>query len=422
MASPKKFEFPQRGVLPILQPPPRYWGGVDGLGKKCKPGRPTDEAKIRGVRGYNGQVSRSLGGDVAIIGAGLIGLATAFELSERGAVVRVYERGEPGRAASWAGAGMLAPYTEGIEDESLLSLCASSLALYPAFVDRVREASRVDPHLRLDGIVNAAFDDEQLDRLRAHSRELRQRVVPFELLDRSETLALEPALGKHVVGALLVRDEGYVDNRRLGRALVAACESRGVSFVRDAREVSVECDERRVRGIRSNRGFASASYVVNAAGAWAAQLPGIPEYCVPQVEPVKGQMLALAIPNGFVKRTTWVPGAYLVPREDGRLLIGATVEHAGFDERVTANGIRTLLDAALSAAPALANFALTETWAGLRPGTPHGLPYIGPTALEGLLLATGHYRNGILLTPVTARAIADIVEGSTGATARMTMA
>ena len=367
-------------------------------------------------------MNQTLGGDVAIVGAGLIGLATAFELAERGAVVRVYERAEPGRAASWAGAGMLAPYTERVHDESLLALCASSLAMYPTFVERVREASGVDSHLRLDGIVSAAFDDAHLEELRAHAHELRERAIPFELLDRAQTLTLEPALGKHVAGSLFVHDEGYVDNRRLGRALVAACESRGVSIVRDAREISVECDDRRVRGIRSHRGFASASYVVNAAGAWAAELHGIPPHCAPQIEPVKGQMLALAIPNGFVKRTTWVPGAYLVPREDGRLLVGATVEHVGFDERVTASGMRSLLDAALSAAPALASFTVTETWAGLRPGTPHGLPYIGPTALEGLLLATGHYRNGILLTPVTARTIADIVEGSTGATARMTMA
>ena len=364
----------------------------------------------------------SIGGDVAIIGAGLIGLATAFELADRGAVVRVFERGEPGRAASWAGAGMLAPYTERVENEALLDLCASSLALYPSFVERVREASGVDPHLHLNGVVNAAFDDAKLDELRAHASMLAERVVPFELLDRSQTLALEPALGKHVAGALVVPDEGYVDNRRLGRALIAACAARGVSIVSNALDIAVECDDRRVRGVRSERGFSSAQYVINAAGAWAAQVPGIPEFCAPSIEPVKGQMLALAMPHGFVRRTTWVPGAYLVPREDGRLLIGATVEHAGFDERVTAASVRALLDAALAAAPSLGDFSLTETWAGLRPGTPHGLPYIGATALDGLLLATGHYRNGILLTPVTAKAIADIVEGVHGAQPRMTEA
>ncbi len=373
------------------------------------------------ANGYNERV-RDSGGDVAIVGAGLIGLAIAFELANRGAQVRVYDRAEPGRQASWAGAGMLAPYTERVENEELLALCASSLEMYPQFVERVREASGVDPHLRLDGIVNAAFDDEQMMKLRAHWEELHERGVGCEVLDRGQTLGIEPVLGKHVVGALLVEGEGYVDNRRLGRALIAACEERGVTIVRDAKDVALECDERRVRGIRSHRGFTAASYVVNAAGAWAAQVPGMPGGAVPEVEPVKGQMLALAVPVGMVRRTTWVPGAYLVPRDDGRLLVGATVEHEGFDQRVTARGVETLLRAALAAAPALGGFALTETWAGLRPGTKGRMPYIGATSVEGLLLATGHYRNGILLTPATARAIADVVEGAPGAAPRMTKA
>ncbi len=365
---------------------------------------------------------RESGGDVAIVGAGLIGLATAFELAGRGAEVRVYERAEPARAASWAGAGMLAPYTERVDSEALLELCASSLKMYPEFVECVREASGVDAHLRLDGIVNAAFDDEQMQELREHAQELRGRGIACELLDRSQTLSVEPVLGKHVVGALMVRGEGCVDNRRLGRALIAACEARGVTIVRDAKDVAFECDDRRVRGIRSHRGFTPASYVVNAAGAWAAQVPGMPQEVVPQIEPVKGQMLALAIPVGLVRRTTWVPGAYLVPRDDGRLLVGATVEREGFDQRVTAQGVESLLHAALAAAPALGGFALTETWAGLRPGTKDGLPYIGATSVEGLLLAAGHYRNGILLAPATARAIADVVEGAPGAASRMTRA
>ena len=180
--------------------------------------------------------------------------------------------------------------------------------------------------------------------------------------------------------------------------------------MRDARDIAVECDARRALGVRSHLGFAAATYVVVAAGAWSAAIPGLPEMLHPPIEPIKGQMIALATPRGFLKRTTWVPGAYLVPREDGRLLIGATVERAGFDQRVTGDGVRRLLDAALDAAPSLGAFAMTETWAGLRPGTPDGRPILGPTPLEGLLFATGHYRNGILLTPVTARLIAAFVE------------
>jgi glycine oxidase len=348
-------------------------------------------------------------GDVAIVGAGLIGLSIAFELAERGVSVRVYERGEPARSASWAGAGMLAPHTEHMPDEALRELCAKSLSLYPSFVERVRNASGIDPQLELDGIVNAVFDRAAFEALSEHARALVRLGIRCDVLERDDALAVEPSLGKHVAGAVLVHGEGRIDNRRLGRSLAAACEHAGVTIVRNAHDLAVECDARRVLGVRSHLGFTSVTHVINATGAWARVLPGVPVTCAPDVEPVKGQMCALAIPRGFVRHTLWVPGAYLVPRADGRLLIGATVERHGFDERVTAEGIRSLLQSALAAAPSLGDFSLTETWAGLRPGTPDERPFLGPTALEGLVLATGHYRNGILLTPITARLVADFV-------------
>ncbi|HLY01222.1 MAG TPA: glycine oxidase ThiO [Candidatus Cybelea sp.] len=350
------------------------------------------------------------GGDVVVIGAGLIGLAIAFELAERGATVRVYDRGEPGRAASWAGAGMLAPYSEHINDGPLLEFCASSLREYPAFVERVRAASGADPRLRLDGVVHTAFNDIDIERLQRHAQTLAARHVAAEMLDRSSILSAEPWLGSQVAGGMIVSGEGCVDNRRLGRALVGACQTRGVLVGRSS-ALRVECDARRVLGVHTDLGFVAAGAIVNACGAWASQLNGVPASCVPPIEPIKGQMLALSAPAGLVRHATWVPGAYLVPRDDGRLLVGATVERAGFDERVTAQGAHELLHAALSAAPSLGSFAVTETWAGLRPGTPDGLPFLGPTPIEGLVLACGHYRNGILLAPATARTIADVVEG-----------
>jgi len=171
-------------------------------------------------------------------------------------------------------------------------------------------------------------------------------------------------------------------------------------------------------GVRSALGFVPASAVVNAAGAWAGRIEGVPPSCRPPVAPVKGQMLALQAPRGLVPHVTWVPGAYLVPRDDGRLLIGATVEDAGYDVRVTAGGVERLLNAVLRAAPALESCAVTETWAGLRPGTPDGLPYLGATPLAGYFLAAGHYRNGILLAPATARAVADAIEGKASSSLR----
>jgi glycine oxidase len=353
---------------------------------------------------------RTLGGDVAIVGGGLIGLAIAFELAERGASVRIFERGEPGRGASWAGAGMLAPYSERIGDEEMLAFCLDSLARYPDFVKRVGAAEGIAVELPLDGMIETSFDEPARAKLAAFHRELESRGVACELLDRREALLAEPSLGSRVTGALLVHGQGYVDNRRLGRALLAACVSRGVVVHAPVQGVAVECDARRVLGVRSELGFAPASVVVNAAGAWAGKIAGVPESALPPVVPVKGQMLALAAPAGFLRRPTWIPGAYLVPRTDGRLLIGATVEEAGFDERATAEGTHALLHAALDAAPSLGAFTVTESWSGLRPGTPDGRPFIGPTAIDGLLDATGHYRNGILLAPATADAIASFVE------------
>jgi glycine oxidase len=355
----------------------------------------------------------SAGGDVAVIGAGLIGLAIAFELAQRGATVRVYDRGEPAKAASWAGAGMLAPFTENAEDAAMRALGAASLAEYPAFVERVRVAGHVDPRLHLDGIVHAAFGNAESERLRALAESLRRRNVACEWLDRERSLAAEPWLGAGVSGALVVNAEGHVDNRRLGRALTAACEARGAIVARVA-HLNVECDARRVLGVRTDLGFAPAAVAINACGAWAGGVEGIPAASLPPVVPVKGQMLALEVPLGFVRRATWLPGAYVVPRDDGRLLVGATVEpDAGSDRRTTAGGVHGLLHAVLAAAPALAGFTVSETWAGLRPGTPDGRPFIGPANLEGLFVASGHFRNGILLAPITAQRIAQCVAGET---------
>lgn len=350
------------------------------------------------------------GGDVAVVGAGLIGLAIAFELAERGARVRVYDRAEPGKAASWAGAGMLAPYTEDLHDPELRDLCVLSLAAYPDFCARVAAAATVDPQLHLDGIVHAAFDGDARSALASRARQLRDEGVACELLDRAQTLTAEPWLNGGVRGALMVEGEGHVDNRRLGRALTAACIARGVALQAGA-PVEIECDRRRVLGVRSERGFSPAGAVVNACGAWAGTLRGVPEGARPPVVLVKGQMLALQTPAGLVRRSTWLPGAYVVPRDDGRLLVGATVEPGCGDVRVTAGAMEELLAALLRGAPSLRDFSIVETWAGVRPGSPDGRPFLGPTPIDGLYVATGHYRNGILLAPVTARLIARCVEG-----------
>jgi len=348
---------------------------------------------------------------IVIVGAGLIGLSIAYELAKRGAGVRVVDAREPGKAASWAGAGMLAPYTENLESSAFETFCTASLAAYPPYVRELHECGGVDARLRLDGIVEAAFDYDGAARLHAHVAALEARGIPARRLTREEVRALEPGLGSAVVAGAFKTGEGAVDNRRLGRALHAACLARGVRIDERAGEAALEADTRRALGVRIARGFVPAETVVNATGAWAGALEGVPAHARVNVIPVKGQMLALAMPRGFVQHVTWVPGAYVVPRDDGRLLIGATVEDVEFDVRVTARGTSTLLAAALAALPALADLTVAESWAGIRPGTPDGLPYLGETTLSGYVVAGGHYRNGILLAPATATAVADILEG-----------
>ena len=346
--------------------------------------------------------------DVFVVGAGLIGLGVAHELARRGLTVTVFDRDEPARAASWAGAGMLAPFSEATPDAELVALGRESLAMYPEFAADLHERSGVDVRLRRDGTLHVALDDAHLAGLAAHAETFRANGGEVALLDRTQTLAREPFLAKHLAGALYVANEAQVDNRRLGRALLAACRGLGVRFER-IEAIALEADARRVRGLRTPRGFTAAATVVNAAGAWAGALAGVPDAARVAVRPIAGEMLALAVPEGAMHAQVWLGHRYLVPRDDGRLLVGATVEERGFDARVTAAGMHDLLDAALAAAPALAAFAVVETWAGLRPGSHDGRPYLGATALDGYVVATGHYRNGILLTPITARLIADLV-------------
>jgi glycine oxidase len=349
-----------------------------------------------------------LTGAIAIVGGGLIGTGIAYELAKRGAPVTVFDRAEPARAASWAGAGMLAPFSEEIPDAALLALCSASYDAYPAFVEELRTRTGLDAQLLRYGTLQLALDEAGLGELAALGAVYTRNGGEVSLLDRAQTCEREVAVARTVAGALFIANEAQVDNRRLGRALVAACTGLGVRFERTD-ELALEADARRVRGLRSKHGFVPAATVINAAGAWAGAIEGVPESARVPVFPVAGEMLAIAVPHAFARALIRHGHVYLVPRADGRLLVGATVVERGYDSRVTAGGLRRLLDAALRAAPSLANFAVVETWAGLRPGSPDGRPYLGATPVEGYFVAAGHYRNGILLTQVTARALADLV-------------
>ncbi|MEW2286615.1 glycine oxidase ThiO [Streptomyces sp. NPDC047841] len=351
--------------------------------------------------------------DVLVIGGGIIGLVTAWRAAQRGLATAVVDPA-PGGGAAQVAAGMLAAVTElHYGEETLLALNLESARRYPAFAAELTELTGHDLGYRRCGTLAVALDADD----RAHLRELhalqRRAGLTSEWLSGRECRRLEPMLAPGVRGGLRVDGDHQIDPRRLAAALVAACERAGVVFHRAwAERLDVVRD--RAAGATTADGTAlRADRVVLAAGSLSGRLAGVPDELLPPVRPVKGQVLRLTVPRRyapFLSRTVRavVRGGqvYLVPRENGELVVGATSEELGWDTTVTAGGVYELLRDAHELVPGITELPLTETRAGLRPGSPDNAPLLGPSGLAGLLLATGHYRNGVLLTPVTGDVLA----------------
>lgn len=352
------------------------------------------------------------------MGGGAIGLAIAWRCAQRGADVVVCDAGPLGAGASRVAAGMLAPVSEveyGPAGRYLLELGLDSVRRWPAFAAELASASGTDSRLRETGILLVARDRdaaEALERERAFRESLGLRVTR---LRPSEARALEPALAPTVRLALEAPDDHSVDPRWLTEALQTASQAAGAKLRPDTRvALLLEGGEDRVVGLRTAAGESIvAPTVVAAAGAWSAALEGLPPHARVPVRPVKGQILSLSDPAGpgLVDRSVRFEGGYLVPRGDGRYALGATVEERGFDTSATAGGVYELLRDAGEVLPGVAELAIDEIQVGLRPGTPDNVPVIGAGVLEGMIWATGHYRNGILLTPVTADTVAELIAG-----------
>lgn len=344
--------------------------------------------------------------DVAVVGAGAVGMSIAWRAASSGATVRMVDP-TPGRGSSWAAAGMLAPVTEvHYGEETLLALNLDSRERWPSFAAELEETSARPSGYRECGTVVVARDRDDVAVLQELSTFQRRLGLTVERLGSREVRRLEPGLAPGVRAGLLVPDDHQVDNRSLVVALRAACRRAGVGEItRPARSLRRRGDT--VTGVVLEDGETlSCGAVVLAAGAWSARLGGLPPGSVP-IRPVKGQLLHLRGPSDYPLATRNVRGldVYLVPRGDGRVAVGATVEERGYDSSVTAGAVLDLLRDAFELLPGITELTLVETVAGLRPGTPDNAPLIGPGALEGLVLATGHYRNGILLTPITADAV-----------------
>jgi len=349
--------------------------------------------------------------DVIVVGAGIIGCAVARELARRGLRVSVLDRQEPGKEASWAAAGMLTPAAESSEALPLVPLANASMALYPHFIEEIEQSSGMSAGYRRDGALEVFFGDGAGDRLHEWLASLRAAGFEPQEVTPAELRRLEPALAEDAGAAAYLADEGSVDNRLLTKAVAQAAVNEGVEFQLGQEVTRVLCADERATGVETRRERVAARHIVIAAGCYSAQIEGAGRYA-PTI-PARGQMAALRPSNVQVRHVVRGP-SYLVPRNDGRLLVGATVEHAGFEKVTTAAGIGRLLGDAVRMMPLLAGEPVVETWCGLRPDTPDHLPILGPSDIEGLWFATGHYRNGILLTPATARAMGEwIVEGKT---------
>jgi glycine oxidase len=339
--------------------------------------------------------------DVAIAGAGLIGGSIAWGLASAGLRVGLFDKGDPGQEASWAGAGILSPAPESPAMIPLVALGKASIGLYRDFVAQVEADSGLPAGFRPKGTLQALFSRDagrELSTVVAlhHGLGLRAEAISAE-----EARDLEPALSAEVEAAILRPDEASVDNRALTRATLEAARRRGVEILAGTPVSGVLRERGRIVGLSINRERVSAKFTVIASGCFSANISGVEMYA--PVRPAKGQMIALRGDGLIIERVLWSEKVYLVPRNDGRILAGATVEYVGFDKQVTAGGLDRILQPAIELAPEMANARVEESWAGLRPDSPDHLPILGPTDLDGLLMATGHFRSGILLTPITAR-------------------
>jgi glycine oxidase len=348
---------------------------------------------------------------VAVIGGGAIGLSVAWAAAKAGSDVRVVDP-RPGGGASGIAAGMLAPVTElHYGEDALLRLNQESAAMFGDWIAELEEASDVATGYRTTGTIMVARDADEnaaLQEIWAHQETLELKA---ERLRGSKARRLEPGLASSVRGGVLVPDDHQVDPKALIAALLVACAQAGVKFD-ERRAAGVVVSGARVTGVEIEGGeIVPADRVVIAAGCWSAEIEGVPEGSLP-VRPVKGQLLELRSRGTelLLQRNVRGQDVYLVPRSDGRVVVGATVEERGFDDVVTAGAVLQLLRDAFEIVPGIAELDLVDVRAGLRPGTPDNAPLLGPLEIDGLIAATGHYRNGILLAPITGRAIAELIE------------
>lgn len=350
--------------------------------------------------------------EVIIVGAGVIGCACAHELALAGASVSVIDMRRVGQGASQASAGVLAPYIEGHESGPLRELGCRSLDLYDNFVQRVVSSSGLAVQYTRHGTLEVALEADLAGRLRKTAATLRAQGVNARWLDPTELGAAEPLAATGAFGALSIGVHGWIAVPEFTHALAASAMRHGALFALETRVISIDSGPGARVAVETENGVSFADCVVLAAGTWAGQIR-IPDVDRIAVKPIRGQLLHLTWPTQQpLRHIIWGADCYLVPWLNGRVLVGATVEDAGFDEHPTASGVRDLLNAGCSLVPHLCQASFTEVRVGLRPASPDALPIVGYSdVVPGLVYATGHYRNGVLLAPLTAALVKDLLMG-----------
>lgn len=342
---------------------------------------------------------------VAIVGAGVCGLGVGWRLAESGCEVTIFDRGRAGQGASHAAAGMLAG---GVEtepgEEALYRLNRLSQSRWPDFRHDLEKRSGVDIGYRDEGTLVLALTRDDLAQLRRNTEFQQSLGVELEWLNGADLRRREPSIRPGIAGAVFSPNDHQVENRMLSAALAKAAVTAGCRLREQTAVEEIEIAAGRVTGVKTASDRLDADFVVLASGAWSREIAGLPEECRPPVRPVKGQMLAVGMDpaSHLLRHVVWSAGIYLVPRRDGRLIVGATVEERGFDDHVTAGGLFALLEAAWRTCPGIEELPVIETWVGHRPTSRDDAPILGATGVDGLVMATGHHRNGILLAPVTA--------------------
>jgi glycine oxidase len=349
--------------------------------------------------------------NVVIIGGGVIGLTIARALALRGVRdVCLVERAGLGSEASFAAAGMLLPQVEADAQDDFFTLACQSRDLYPSFAAALNEETGIDIELDTTGTLYLALTEHDQQEIEKRYRWQHSAGLPVELLSAAAARELEPCISDSVRSALLFPNDIQVENRRLLSALANSVNKLGVEIVTQTNVDSLIIEGNRVSGVQTNRGNVDCEAVVIAAGSWTRFIKSSSPCKIPEIEPVRGQMICLEAKPQLTRHVIYSPRGYLVPRRDGRLLAGSTSEHVGFAKYITAGGIGTILRNALEISPGIANLPVVDAWAGLRPKPADGLPVLGRCdEIDGLFYATGHYRNGILLAPLTGELISEAI-------------